>query len=109
MQDQEKGVDAAVMQPMGGLHLFQNADVIYAARGLEHCWQLFVEDMGFDKEDEADERRTNPFEQIPDDKLLEVGSEDPTGAADEVDRNGYWFRTKRAVEWPEQAGHFSGE
>jgi len=86
-------------------HLYQNSEVIYCAESLEQADALFTRDMGQTPQDLEDE-----FEQIPDDKPLDVGSDESNGAPGEVERKGYWFETKLAGEWAAgfEPGHFSG-
>ncbi len=66
---------------MNRKHLYQNSEVIYCAESLNQCWELFEADMGMTR---AEEEPHDPFEKIPDDKALEVGSEDPSGQPGEV-------------------------
>lgn len=95
-------------------HLYQNSETIYCAESLEQCTALFAADM----DDEIDD----PFEQIPDDKPLEIGSDEPTGEPGETERTHklkpgvhgtaptFWYVTKTAGQWAEEyePGHFSG-
>lgn len=86
-------------------HLYQNSEVIYSAESIEEADRLFAEDMG-----ETPQEMNDPFELIPDEQPLEVGSDEPNGAPGEVERKGYWFETKTAGAWAEEfgPGHFSG-
>lgn len=86
-------------------HLYQNSEVIYCAESIEQAHELFAEDMG-----ETAKELNDPFEQIPDDKVIEVGSEEPSGEPGEVERKGYFFNENTAGEWAAgfRHGHFSG-
>ncbi len=100
-------------------HLYQNSEVIYCAESLDQCWALFESDTGMTR---SEDEEHDPFVQIPDDKPLEVGSEDPTGEPGEVERTHqlkpgthgtaptFWYVTKTATEWAAgfAPGHFSG-
>lgn len=98
-------------------HLYRNAEVIYCAKSLDHCWELFTEDTGNEREAEED---SDPFELIPDDEVIEIASDDPSGSDGEELREvknkdgksiGAWFFEKKtAGEWAvlSRAGHFSG-
>ena len=94
-------------------HLYQNSETIYVAHSPEHATELFNKDM----EDVIDD----PFELIPDDQPLELGSDEPNGAPGEEAREmknragqvvgTYYFETKLAKEWVEEwdgVGYFSG-
>jgi len=97
------------------MHLYQNSEVIYSAESLEECNRIFTEDMGETPAEMGDE-----FEQIPDDQVLDVGSEDPSGDEREEARpmkNGkgvvvtiWYYNKKTAAAWAEEfgSGHFSG-
>jgi|SRR5882672_1117127 len=98
-------------------HLYQNSETIYCAESLEQCSALFEADM-----DESPGDINDPFEQIPDDRPLEIGSDEPTGEPGEVERthklkpgsygepSTFWYVTKTAGQWAEEyePGHFSG-
>ncbi len=98
-------------------HLYQNSEVIYCAESLDQCWELFERDTGMTREEEG---TSDPFEQIPDDKELDVGAEDPGHDPTEEarpmkNRKGQvvatWYFTKKlAWEWAAgfEPGHFSG-
>jgi|SRR5882724_7454077 len=96
-------------------HLYRNSEVIYCATSLHECSKLFTDDMG-----ESPEDMNDPFEQIPDDEVLDVGSEEPTGETGEEKREKknsqgtvvsvWWFTKKTAGAWADgfRSGHFSG-
>ena len=103
-------------------HLYQNSQVIYCATSLEECWEVFLQDMEFGAEEAASAKQHGPFELIPDDDSMEMGSEDEYGEPGEIQRrvrhrDGKWggfyfFLTKTAGEWAAGCGesrHFSGE
>lgn len=98
-------------------HLYQNSETIYVAYSPEHAAELFNADMGEDIVF-AD---NDPFELIPDDEPLELGSDEPNGTPGEISRPAvnkkgevvgtYYYETKLAKEWVAEwdgVGHFSG-
>ncbi len=100
-------------------HLYRNAEVIYCASSLDHCWSMFTRDTGIERGGE-DGEEFDPFEQIPDDEELEIGSEDPSGDPTEElrtlrnkdgkDIGAMFFEKKTARVWASISGpgHFSG-
>lgn len=93
-------------------HLYQNSEVIYCAQSLDHCWELFEQDLGEDGKRETEESH-DPFEQIPDDRMQELGSDDSNGAPGEYTKDhlpGWWFERKTAGAWAAECnlGHVSG-
>lgn len=90
-------------------HLYENSETIYCAESLDQCWELFEKDMDMTR---AEEEPLDPFEQIPDERELRIGSDEPSGEPGEErdEKNGLWFVTKAAAEWAAESdpGHFSG-
>jgi len=98
-------------------HLYQNSEVIYCAPSLDRCWELFTEDTGLER---SEEEASDPFEQIPDDKEMEIGADESSGDPTEEARpmknkNGevvatYYFEKNTAKVWASisREGHFSG-
>ena len=102
---------------MSERHLYQNSEVIYVAHSPEHAAELLLADMDGD----TSYTDHDPFELIPDDQPLELGSDESNGAPGEVarehkNRDGevvatYYYETKLAREWVaeyDNVGHFSG-
>lgn len=98
-------------------HLYQNSEMIYVAHSPAHAAELFNADMG----DDIVQGDNDPFELIPDDQPLELGSDESNGAPGEVARElknredqvigTYYFETKLAREWVagwDGVGYFSG-
>ncbi len=98
-------------------HLYQNDNTIYCAESLTEATELFERDMG----ESVESLGESHFEQIPDDKELEIGADEPYEVPGEIERrmrlkNGSWggtyfYLTKKASEWAadqSESGHFSG-
>ncbi len=100
-------------------HLYRNAEVIYCASSLDHCWAMFTRDTGIERGGD-DGEGFDPFELIPDDEELEIGSDDPSGDPSEELRTlknkdgkeigAMFFEKKTAKVWASISGpgHFSG-
>lgn len=110
-----EAIDLMSDNPHAKRHLFRNAEVVYCARSLDECWALFEIDVGVSR---ADEEKSDPFVQVPDEEVLDIASEDSTGEEGEVARpikpgstTMWYFVKKPAAQWAKEfggSGHFSG-